>query len=116
GSIVADALLAGGKSAVKQLNEAYADIEKYSKRSGQYVTEGFEEGGLKAAKALVKELKAQQKEIDAALKKAAKSAAEEFAKVLENASKGKSGTGKSSSSASSSAPPVKGSAAAGSVF
>src|SRR5690606_29789663 len=70
-----------------------------------------------AAKALVKELQAQQAEINKTLKAAAKAAAEEYLKVIEQAGQGQGGqkkksTGKSSASTASVTPLVPGSATA----
>lgn len=65
GGQVADALIAGGKGSVNQLNSAYNEIETWSNNAGQYVTEGFFNGGLQAANGLVAGLKSQQSAVEA---------------------------------------------------
>lgn len=64
GSEVADAMIAGGKTDIQALNAAYADIAKWSDQAGQYVTEGFYKGGLRAAEGLVQGLEDQQAAIE----------------------------------------------------
>lgn len=65
GGQVADALIAGGTGSVNQLKSAYTEIETWSNKAGQYVTEGFYNGGLQAANGLVAGLQSQQKAIEA---------------------------------------------------
>ncbi len=78
GGVIADALIAGGKPAIEQLNQAYADIEKHANSAGQYVTEGFAEGGLKAAEEFVKTLEKEQERIAKAIGGAGKALSKEF--------------------------------------
>lgn len=71
GGRVADALLSGSQTDLNSLNSAYADIEKWSNNAGQYVTEGFYDGGLQAANGLVKGLQDKQADIEAEITKVA---------------------------------------------
>lgn len=82
GSLVADALIAGGKAEVSALNRAYEDIKRFSEDAGQYVTEGFAKGGLAAAEEFVAELEARQERINAAIAKAGEGIANEFLSAL----------------------------------
>lgn len=82
GSLVADALIAGGKTEVSALNRAYEDIKRFSEDAGQYVTEGFAKGGLAAAEEFVAELEARQERINAAIAKAGEGIANEFLSAL----------------------------------
>ncbi len=82
GSLVADALLAGGPAQVNALNAAYEDLKKFSDAAGQYVTEGFHEGGLAAAEAFVVGLEQEQERINKVIAKAGKGMAEEFLDAL----------------------------------
>lgn len=65
GGEVADALIAGGTGSINQLKSAYNEIETWSNNAGQYVTEGFYNGGLQAANGLVAGLRSQQAAVEA---------------------------------------------------
>jgi TP901 family phage tail tape measure protein len=65
GTKAADALLALSASDTKTLNQAYTDIQTYSDQAGQYVTEGFYDGGLAAAEGVVDGLEAKRADIEA---------------------------------------------------
>lgn len=82
GSLVADALIAGGKADINALNAAYKDIAKWSDAAGQYVTEGFYKGGLSAAEGLVKGLEDQQAAIEKQMVKIAKRMEKALKKAL----------------------------------
>lgn len=82
GSLVADALIAGGSSQINALNQAYEDIRRFSEDAGQYVTEGFSEGGLAAAEEFVKGLEERQQRINDAIAKAGEGMAKEFLSAL----------------------------------
>lgn len=64
GTLVADALIKGGKTDIAALNNAYKSIGSWSDKAGQYVTEGFYKGGYDAAAGLVKGLESQQAAIE----------------------------------------------------
>lgn len=74
GSRTADLFLNDNK-ALKDLNKAYADIDTWAGKAGQYVTEASYKGGLAAAEAMVKTLQSQ-------LGKLGSDMAKEFAKAL----------------------------------
>ncbi|MDQ2624255.1 MAG: hypothetical protein M3Y20_03740, partial [Actinomycetota bacterium] len=82
GSLVADALIAGGQGSINALNAAYEDLKKFSDQAGQYVTEGFSEGGLAAAEAFVAGLEKEQERINKAIAKAGQGIAKEFLDAL----------------------------------
>jgi len=63
GAQVADALLAD-KGAIKDLNQQYRVIDYYAGKAGQYVTEGYEKGGLSAAKAFEAGLERQKASLE----------------------------------------------------
>ncbi|PRA13360.1 hypothetical protein CQ010_01555 [Arthrobacter sp. MYb211] len=79
GSYVADALLAGSKGEVKQINQSFQNIERYAGHAGDNVTKSMYEGGIQAARGLVKGLEAEQKNIEKAM--------ENLGKLMENALK-----------------------------
>jgi hypothetical protein len=60
----ADALLKGGQTDVNGLNEQYARIDKWANQAGQNVTEGFYDGGLKAAEGFAQGLEDQKATIE----------------------------------------------------
>jgi len=81
GSLVADALIAGGKADVADLNAAYKDIDTWSNRAGQVVTEGFYKGGVAAAEGLVKGLESQQASLEKSITAWAKKLEKAFKKA-----------------------------------
>ena len=68
----AEALLELGASDVRAMNQAFADIEKWAGQAGQFVTEGFFQGGLSAAEGIVAGLLAEQDQINAAIEQVAR--------------------------------------------
>ncbi|GGJ55674.1 tape measure protein [Glutamicibacter ardleyensis] len=79
GTYVADALLAGSGGDVKQINKSFQDIEKYAGHAGDNVTKSMYEGGIQAARGLVRGLEAEQKNIEKAM--------ENLGKLMERALK-----------------------------
>lgn len=79
GTYVADALLAGSTGEVKQINQSFQDIEKYAGHAGDNVTKSMYEGGIQAARGLVKGLEAEEKNIEKAM--------ENLGKLMERALK-----------------------------
>lgn len=89
GSQVADALIAGGAGEITNLNNAYADIATWSKNAGQYVTEGFYEGGVEAANGVVKGLESKKADIEKAVLAVGFSVEQAFKRALGIASPSK---------------------------
>ena len=73
GPAAADALLSLSAADTKSLNQAYRDVETWSNRAGEAVTGGFYKGGLAAAEGLVKGLESQDKAVQDAIVRLAKS-------------------------------------------
>ncbi|MGP7812427.1 phage tail tape measure protein [Glutamicibacter soli] len=86
GTEAANILLASPANDLKALNQVYADVEKYSRWSGDRVTDalsgGMYKSGLHAANGLVAGLESQQKQVEDAFYKLGKSAETSFKKSL----------------------------------
>jgi len=86
GSEAADILLKASVADRNTINSVYRDIEKYSRWSGDRVTDalsgGMYKGGLYAANGLVKGLQSQQKNVDNAFYKLGKDAEKSFKRSL----------------------------------
>ncbi len=93
GGKVADNLLAAGAGEVGSLNSAFADIAAWSSSAGQYVTEGFYQGGLQAANGLIAGLESQQGAIEAQIADLAAGMEKELRRALGIASPSKVTTG-----------------------
>jgi hypothetical protein len=65
GTIAADALLQLNATDTTAMNTAYTNIQDASDLAGEYVTQGFYDGGLAAAQGVVDGLKTQQTAIEA---------------------------------------------------
>lgn len=89
GALVADALIAGGKTDIAALNSAYTSIGQWSNKAGQYVTEGFYKGGYDAAAGLIKGLESQQAAIEKQMLTIAKGMEKALKKALGIASPSK---------------------------
>lgn len=86
GIACADELLALADADVGTLNQAYADIDEWAKMAGQYVTEGFYEGGLLAAEALLDGLRAEEDGVLDAIAVLAQNGADIMVEILANGS------------------------------
>lgn len=82
GSRVADALLKGSKSQIKKLSQDYSSLNSWSSKAGKYVSDGMFNAGIEAQKGLIKGLKANDKELEAAAKRLAKKLAKSVKKAL----------------------------------
>ncbi|WP_181272836.1 phage tail tape measure protein [Brevibacterium oceani] len=82
GSTMADAFLDASDAEVQSYVGAWNDYEKYANAAGQYVTEGFYDGGLNAANGVVKGLESQQSNVEKAIANLAKSMEATFKSVL----------------------------------
>ncbi|WP_417374145.1 phage tail tape measure protein [Glutamicibacter protophormiae] len=82
GTYAADALLGGSRSDMKDINNAYVQMDKYTDSTGKYLTEAMSKGGINAADALVKGLESKQKNVDAAFYKLGKQAEGAFKRAL----------------------------------
>ena len=82
GSNMADSFLDATASERKSYLGAWKDYEKYANQAGQYVTEGFYEGGAEAANGVVKGLEGRKKNVESAIAKLAKAMESTFKQVL----------------------------------
>ena len=82
GSTMADAFLDASDTEVQSYVGAWNEYEKYANQAGQYVTEGFYEGGLNAANGVVKGLESQQQNVEKAIANLAKTMEATFKSVL----------------------------------
>src|SRR5699024_11161675 len=82
GSNMADSFLDATAAERKSYLGAWKDYEKYANQAGQYVTEGFYEGGAEAANGVVKGLEGRKKNVESAIAKLAKAMESTFKQVL----------------------------------
>ncbi|WP_402465802.1 phage tail tape measure protein [Isoptericola aurantiacus] len=78
----ADALLSMGKGQRGRLNDAYADISRFSGQAGGAVAGAFYEGGVAAAKGLTQGLASKQSAIESQITKVAKGMQSALKKAL----------------------------------
>ncbi|TLK56322.1 phage tail tape measure protein [Glutamicibacter sp. V16R2B1] len=82
GGKVADALLAGSKSEVSELNKQYRRLDYWSGKAGDSVTKSMYKGGVDAADGLVRGLQGKSKDVENAFYKLGKSAEKSFKRSL----------------------------------